>query len=153
MINRVGGDQLLLRRAEKMRSSRAERQVGSIAGFQVLVADNFMQGPEIVLKGATTYTAKVTDTAHGTIRSVEHAIQHLEDVAETLARNLTDSRKRLTDTHAQVGTPFEYSDRLTGLVRRQREIEDQLDLTRNHAPSQLEADPSGELTPGEDAAD
>ena len=145
--------ELLLRRAEKMRGSRAERQVGTIAGFQVLVADNFMQGPEIVLKGATTYTAKVTDTAHGTIRSVEHAIQHLEDVAETLARNLTDSRKRLTDTQAQVGTPFEYSDRLTELVRRQREIEDQLDLTRNHAPSQLEAEPSGELAPGEDAAD
>jgi hypothetical protein len=51
---------------------------------------NFMQEPEIAIKVATTYTAKVTDSAHGTICSVGHAIQHLEDVVENLARNLSD---------------------------------------------------------------
>jgi len=66
--------ELLLRRADKTRGSRSERQVASIAGFQIFVADNFMQGPEILLKGATTYTAKATDTAHVTMRSVELTI-------------------------------------------------------------------------------
>jgi len=143
--------ELLLRRAEKMRGSRAERQVGTIAGFQVLVADNFMQGPEIVLKGATTYTAKVTDTAHGTIRSVEHAIQHLEEVVETLTRNLADGRKRLTETQAQMGAPFEYATRLAELTRRQQEIENELDLNKSQAPGRLEseaeADPAIEGNP------
>ena len=68
---------LLMRRAERMAGTGAERAVGTIAGFRVFVADNFVQGPEIVLKGTTTYTAKVTDTALGTMRSVEHTIQHL----------------------------------------------------------------------------
>ena len=102
------------------------------------MADNFLQVPEIVLKGATTYTAKVTDSALGTIRSVEHTIQHLEDVAENLTRTITDSRKRLADTQAQVNTPFEYAERLAELVQRQQEIEDELDLTKNQAPSQCE---------------
>lgn len=31
-----------------------------------------MQGPQILIKDATTYTAKVTDTALGTIRSVSN---------------------------------------------------------------------------------
>jgi hypothetical protein len=132
--------ELLLRRAEKMRGSRSERQVGSIAGFQIFVADNFMQGPEIVLKGATAYTAKATDTAHGTIRSVEHTIQHLEELAATLAQNITDTRKRLTDTQTQVEAPFEYAEKLASLVQRQQEIEDALDLTKNQVSSQLNAD-------------
>ena len=130
----------MLRRAEKLRGSRAERQVGTIAGFQVWIADNFMGGPEILLRGATTYTAKVTDTAHGTIRSVEHTIQHLEEVAETLVRNLADTRKRLADTQAQVNAPFEYAERLADLVQRQQVIEDELDLTKNQASAQLGTD-------------
>jgi len=132
--------ELLLRCAERLRGTQRDRLVGGIAGFQVFVADNLMLGPEIVLKGATTYTAKVTDTAPGTIRSVEHTIQHLEDVAETLAGNIADRRKRLADSQAQVDAPFEYAARLTSLVQRQQEIEGELDLTKNQAPSRLEAD-------------
>ena len=135
---------MLLRRAERLRGTRRDILVGSIAGFQVFVADSFMQGAEIVLKGATTYTAKVTDTAHGTIRSVEHAIQHLEEVAETLTRNIADTRKRLADTQAQVDAPFEYAEHLSALARRQQEIENELYLTKNQAAAQLEADPPKE---------
>jgi soluble P-type ATPase len=146
--------ELLRRRAERMRGSRAEIPVGSLAGFQLLVADNLMQGPEIVLKGATTYTARVTDTAHGTIRSVEHAIQHLEDVAENLVRGVADARKRLADTQAQVGVPFEYATRLADLVQRQQAIEDELDLTKNQASAQLEAEAANDpptTEPGPDS--
>jgi hypothetical protein len=137
--------ELLLRRAERMRGARSDRVVGAIAGFEVFVSDNFMQGPEIVLKGATTYTAKVTDTALGTIRSVEHTIQHLEELAGNLVQSIADSRKRLADTQAQVEAPFEYAERLTSLARRQQEIEDELDLTKGQAPSQLDAGTSGTL--------
>jgi len=134
--------ELLLRRAERMRGTHADRQVGSIAGFGVFVSDNFLQGPEIVLKAATTYTAKVTDTALGTIRSVEHTIRHLEELAAGLVQSIADTRKRLADTQAQVDAPFEYAERLGSLVKRQQEIEDELDLTKGQAPSQLDAEPS-----------
>jgi len=85
--------ELLLRRADRMRGSQTERLVGTLAGFQVFVADTFMQGPQILLKGATTHPAKVTDTALGTIRSVEHAIQNLEDLADSLVELPADSNK------------------------------------------------------------
>ena len=134
--------ELLLRRAERMRRTHAELPVGSIAGFRVFVAVNFMQGPEIVLKAAATYVAKVTDTAHGTIRSIEHTIQHLEEAAATLVQNISDSRKRLADSQAQANAPFEYDERLASLVRRQQEIEDELDLTKDQASGQLGADPA-----------
>ena len=145
--------ELLLRRAERVRGTRKDLLVGTLGGFQVFVADNFMQGPEIVLKGATTYTAKVTDTAHGTIRSVEHTIQHLEEVAETLTRNIADTQKRLTDTQAQVNLPFEYAERLAELVQRQQQIEDELDLTKNQASAQVGAETVEELSVAEPEAD
>ena len=136
--------ELLIRRAERLRGTRKDLLLGNIAGFQIFVADNFMQGPEIVLKGATTYTAKVTDTAHGTIRSVEHTLQHLEEVVENLARGIADARKRLADNQAQVNTPFEYAERLAELVQRQQEIEDELDLTKNQASAQFDVELSNE---------
>ena len=62
-------------------------------------------------------------------------------MAETLARNIADTRKRLADTQAQVDAPFEYAERLAELVQRQQEIEDELDLTKNQAPGGLEPEP------------
>ena len=145
--------ELLLRRTERIRGTRKDLLVGTLAGFQIVIADNFMGGPEIVIKGSTTYTAKVTDTAHGTIRSVEHTIQHLEDVAEMLTRNIADTQKRLTDMQAQVNLPFEYATRLAELSERQQQIEDELDLTKNQASSQLGADTTEELSVPEPEAD
>jgi hypothetical protein len=69
----VAGE-LILRRAEKMRRTGAERRIGEFAGFQLLVADTLLTGPQVLLRAATTHTAKVTDTAIGTIRSLEYAI-------------------------------------------------------------------------------
>ena len=131
---REGAKAVLLR----VRGSQAERQVGSIAGFRLFVSDNLFRGPEIVIKGAGAYTANVTETALGTIRSVEHTIQHLDETAANLAQNLADTRKRLADTKVQVEAPFEYAERLASLVRRQQEIEDELDLTKSHAPGGLD---------------
>jgi len=133
--------ELLLRHAERVRGSRVDRRVGSIAGFQLLVSDNFLHGPEILLKGAGTYTANISDSALGTIRSVEHAVQHLDEVAGNLVQSMADTRKRLAETVAQLDAPFEYAEPLARLSQRQQEIEQQLDLTKSQAPSQLEAEP------------
>ena len=144
--------ELLLRHAQRIRGFRTEREAGSIAGFRLFVSDNQFSGPEIVIKGAGAYTAKVTDTALGTIRSVEHTIQHLDETAANLASNITDTRKRLTDTRAQVETPFEYTERLAFLTRRQQEIEDELDLTKSQAPSGLDGKPEEPSSEGNASA-
>ena len=136
--------ELLLRHAERMRGSRGERQVGNFAGFQVFVADNFMGGPEILLKGAATHTAKVGNTALGSIRSVEYAIQNLDETDATLVQQIAATQKRLADLTVQAAQPFEYEERLSTLTLRQQEIEDALDLTKNQASAQLGSEAEGE---------
>jgi hypothetical protein len=130
--------ELLIRHAERMRGARAERLVGQFAGFRVCVADNFMGGPEILLKGAATHAAKVGNTALGTIRSVEYVIQTLDETAANLQAQIASTQKRLADLAAQVAQPFEYEERLASHSRRQQEIEDALDLTKNQAGTQRE---------------
>jgi hypothetical protein len=141
--------EILLRQAERMKGSRAERQVGLFAGFSLWVADNFMIGPEILIKGAGTHLAKVGDTALGTMRSVEYAIQNLEETAASLEQRIAETRKRVADLIAQSEQPFEYQARLASLVQRQQDIEEALDLTKNQASSRLAADANGGAESGE----
>jgi len=135
----VAGE-LILRRAERIRGTGAERQIGTFAGFQLFVSDMLLRGPEVVIKGAATHTAKAANTALGTIRSVEYAIQNLDEVASDVAKNIAETGRRITDLTAQTGQPFEYEERLTSLTLRQQEIADALDLTKNQASGQMEAD-------------
>jgi hypothetical protein len=131
--------ELLIRHAERIRGSRGERQVGRFAGFDVLVAANFMTGADIVLKGTGAHIAKVGTTALGTMRSVEYVIQNLDETAATVEQRIADTRKRIADLQVQGDQPFEYEERLASLSRRLLEIEDALDLTKNQAAAQLEA--------------
>ena len=131
--------ELLLRRAERLRGTGGERLIGHFAGFDLFVADNYMRGPEIVVKGASTHTAKAANTALGTIRSLEYTVQNLDESAASLTRNIADAQKRLTDLQEQVDAPFEYADKLASLVKRQQQVTDALDLNKNQAPNQLDA--------------
>ena len=93
----------------------------------------------MVLRGQNSYGARVTDTALGTIRSLEATVQGFEERAERLELDITDANKRVKELGEKVGAKFEREERFQELTRRQSEIEEKLDLTKNQAPSQVEA--------------
>jgi len=132
--------ELIYRRAEKIQRSGLERVIGKFAGFQLLVADLPVSGPQILLRGEATHTAKISNSAIGTIRSVEYGLQNLDEVAAGVVQTIAETKKRITDLGAQLGLPFEHEERLIALTRRQQEIVDALDLTKNQTPDQLAAD-------------
>ena len=53
--------------------------------------------------------------------------------------DITDANKRVKELGEKVGAKFEREERYQELTRRQSEIEEKLDLTKNQAPSQAEA--------------
>jgi len=132
--------ELILRRATALRGMGTERAIGNIAGFQLCVVNTPMGEAQALLRGAGTYVAKVTDTALGTIRSVEHMLQNLEQTLAEGEQHLADTEKRITDLTGQIGQPFEYAERLAALRRRQQELTEALDLTKNQASAQLGSD-------------
>ncbi|HEY5040792.1 MAG TPA: hypothetical protein VIK53_02195 [Verrucomicrobiae bacterium] len=138
--NRGIAGELLLRRAEKTKTRFGEDiRIGRFAGFDMFIRSGFNNTAELVLRGKNSYSSRVTDTALGTIRSLESEVQGFEERAARLETDIRDSRKRGVELEAKVGAPFEKEERYHHLVKRQSEIEDQLDLTKNQAPNQLEA--------------
>jgi len=122
--------ELIYRRAEKIQRSGLERILGKFAGLQLLVADLPVSGPQILLRGEATHTAKIGNSALGTIRSVEYAIQNLDEVAAGVVQTIAATQKHITDLTAQLGLPFEHEGRLVILTRRQQEIADALHARR-----------------------
>ena len=82
---------------------------------------------------------RITDTALGTIRSLEATAQGFDERVVRLETDITDAHKRGKELEIKVGARFEHEGRYQELCRRQSEIEEKLDLTKNQAPSQAEA--------------
>lgn len=108
---------------------------------------SFSDTTEMVVRGQNSYGARVADTALGTIRSLEATVQGFDERAERLELDIADANKRVKELGEKVGAKFEREDRFQELTRRQSEIEEKLDLTKNQAPSQAEAVSTGDDEP------
>lgn len=137
--NRGVAGELLIRRAEKTKTHFGEDiRVGRFAGFDLFIRSGFNDTVELVLRGQNSYSTRITDTALGTIRSLESVVQGFEERITRLETDIRDSGRRAVELEAKVGASFEKEERYHHLVKRQSEIEEQLDLTKNQAPSQME---------------
>lgn len=138
--NRGIAGELILRQAEKLKARFGEDvRLGKFAGFDLYLRPSFNDSTEMVVRGNNSYGARVTDTAMGTIRSLESTMQSFDERVERLTLNIADAQKRIKEFGEKVGAKFEREDRFQELTRRQSEIEEKLDLTKNQAPSQAEA--------------
>jgi len=144
--NRGVAGELIVRQAEKLKNRFGEDiRIGSFAGFDLFLRPAMNNNVEIIVRGKNHYSARVTDTAQGTIRSLEVTVQAFEERATKLETDITDAHKRARELEGKVGAPFEHEKRYEQLCRRQSEIEEKLDLTKNQAPSQVEATVDDEI--------
>jgi N12 class adenine-specific DNA methylase/adenine-specific DNA methylase len=138
--NRGIAGELLLRHAEKAKNTGRDHKVGQFGCFEIWACHHFF-GPVIQIKGKETYTARLTDTALGLIRSLEHTIQTLDQSLTNTRQQVAVAQKQIADFQAKVGESFEYEEKFSALTKRQDEIIKKLDLTKNQAANQLAADP------------
>ena len=143
--NRGIAGELIVRQAQKLKFRFGEDvRVGRFAGFDLFIRSGFNNTAELVLRGKNSYSTRITDTALGTVRSLELMAQGFEERATRLDSDIRDSQKRATELEAKVGAPFEHEQRYHELSKRQSDIEEKLDLTKNQASSQLEASENAE---------
>src|SRR5207244_13168925 len=116
--------------------------IGPFAGFDLSVRPALNSNVEIVVRGKNSYSARGTDTALGTIRSLETTVQGFEERVTRLDADIVDCHKRAKELEGKIGAPFEHEKRYQELTVRQGEIEEKLDLTKNQAPSQADAEPA-----------
>jgi len=145
LANRGVAGEMIVRRAAKTRNNfGANPRIGKFAGFDLFLYAHMSGEVEFSLHGKNHYGARVTDTALGTIRSLESLVQGFEERAASLERDIADFQKKAKELEGKVGVPFEHEKRHHELAERQAKIEEQLDLTKNQAPSQTDTASEGE---------
>jgi hypothetical protein len=132
--------EMLNRIAQRVAGATQEYVVGTFAGFQLFVRPAFLQQVEIILKGHNQYTANVSDSPLGTIRSLEYVPQNFEERLASHQRDLADAEKKCRELETKIGQPFEHEAKLQSLGQRQKKLEDALDITKNQASSSLAAE-------------
>ena len=130
--------ELINRRAQQLRGSGKEYKIGELAGFAVVLRASAFEHTELVLKGANLYSASISDSAHGTMRSLEHTVSAFDDKLAQAGKAVEECRKRMAELESKVGEPFEHETKLKNLTQRQEEIVKALDLTRNQASNRLD---------------
>jgi len=119
--------------------------VGELAGFKIEFRPT--NAENLTLLGSASYQAKISMSQVGIIASLEHAVRSIEERIELRRSDLTQTRKNLTELSALVGKPFEHEARYRELQKRQTELVDALDITKNQASSRLAAEPGDSEAP------
>jgi hypothetical protein len=132
--------ELLNRIARRFASSNQSHVVGSFAGFQLVARPGVLQPTDFLLKAHYHYTINVGETPLGTVRSLEYAAQSLEERLEREKRELAETEKNCKELETKIGEPFEHEAKLQSLVKREKELEEALDITKNQAAASLAAE-------------
>ncbi len=144
--------ELLNRWGDRLKATRLERKVGRFAGFEVFIGSTYDGEAQVILKGAALHSTRVQPTAVGTMRSVEHLMNALEETVVQAEAHLNQGRRRLADLETQAAQPFEYAAKLAELMQRQQELVAALDLTKGQASGAVEVEATESVTTNESAS-
>jgi hypothetical protein len=90
-----------------------------------------------LIHGKHSYRANVSDSPTGTVASLEHALDSIEDRLRERETDLAQSRRQIVDLTNQFEQPFEHEEKLATATKRQQEIVTALDITKNQASSRI----------------
>lgn len=138
LTDRAEAGEALNQLAGQLAGRSTDKEVGEFAGLRLVLRTGFLEGAEILLKGKNTYSANLSETGLGTIRSMEYVVQNLDESQERCARELADTQKRKHELEAKIGQSFEHEEKLQSLTSRQQEIVKSLDLTKNQAANNMD---------------
>jgi N12 class adenine-specific DNA methylase/predicted O-methyltransferase YrrM len=113
-------------------------EIGLFAGFPLQLWPDHAK--EIIIRGRNAYVAKVSDSARGSISSLEYTVRSMDGLLTESRANLVSTQRRIEELQPHAHKPFEHEQKMQSLVLRQQEIIQALDLTKNQASNQLAAE-------------
>jgi N12 class adenine-specific DNA methylase len=135
--DRVKAGRALVFLAAALKPFESTKVVGNIAGLPISV-ERFDERATILIHGKHSYRANVSDSASGTIASLEHALDSFEDRLRERETDLAQSRRQSADLARQLDQPFEHEEKLATATKRQQEIITALDITKNQASPKID---------------
>jgi N12 class adenine-specific DNA methylase len=138
--DRVKAGRALVFLAAAMKPFQSTKAIGEIAGFPISL-HRFDERANLLIHGKCEYKANVSDSPAGTIASVEHALESMEDRLRERESDLRQCHKQSEDLAKQLDHPFEHEEKLETATRRQQEIVTALDITKNQAAATVADSP------------
>jgi hypothetical protein len=123
--------------AAALKPFQSTNAIGNVGGFPISI-HKFDERANLTIHGKNTYNANVSDSALGTIASVEHMLEGMEDRLRERESDLKQYRKQSEDLTRQLDHPFEHEEKLTAATKRQQEIVGALDITKNQASAKVD---------------
>ena len=118
-------------------------ELGGLAGFRIEYRST--RPENVSLRGLGEYPAKVSASPLGFISSLEHAARSIEEQVMKSRDELARCRQHAAELGALNGAVFEHEERYRELVRRQGELVDLLDITKNQAAAHQAAETTNDL--------
>ena len=141
--DRMKAGRALVFLAAAMKPFQSTKAIGEIGGFPISV-HRFDERSTLIIHGRHEYKANVSDSPAGTISSVEHALESMDDRLRERESDLKQCHKQSADLTKQLDHPFEHEEKLATATARQQEIVTALDLTKNQAAASVEGSEEGE---------
>lgn len=102
--------------------------IGSFKGFELLVEKNFMGFNYIVLKGKSEYKAELSTSPVGSMIKIENLFNGLEENVDFLEKKIEQYEADLAQSKLEYEKPFAYEEEYKEKLKRQCELNAQLDL-------------------------
>jgi N12 class adenine-specific DNA methylase len=139
LTDRIKAGRALIFLAAALKPFESTKTIGNIGGFPISI-ERFDERATILINGRHSYRANVSDSPAGTIASLEHALDGIEDRLREREANLTQSSRQIVDLTNQFEQPFEHEEKLAVATKRQQDIVAALDITKNQASSRVGQD-------------
>jgi hypothetical protein len=137
LTDRAKAGRALVFIAAALKPFQSTNAIGDVGGFPISI-HRFDERANLTIHGKNTYNANISDSALGTIASIEHALEGIEDRLHERESDLNQYRKQSEDLTKQLDHPFEHEEKLASAVSRQQEIVAALDITKNQASAKVD---------------
>ena len=139
----IGRDQVADALRQSIRAARAsvsrmsrDEHLGAVGSFELWVAIGCVEEDvHLFIKGDTAHDCVPCQTGPALFDALIKTLSGIETHRQECAERLRLMRQKLAALKAELGRPFEFQEKLTALVARQREIDAELDLGKDEVGS------------------
>ena len=124
---RVDGGTALLSAISKCKTGTTT-EIGEYKGFSLLAEKNFMGMDYLVLRGRTDYKVELSASPVGNMVKMENCFNGIQGNIEFLEKKLADYHRDMEQAKTEYEKLFQYEAELKEKVKRQYELNVQLDL-------------------------
>lgn len=121
-------------REDHLRGKAGTVVLGEMAGFQLEYRSTWPD--KVTLRGTGEYVANVSPSPVGSISSLEHAARCIEEHLMKTRDELARCQRQAAELKGLNVTVFEHEERYRELLKRQGELVELLDITKNQAAAQ-----------------